>query len=56
MPILLIEAAHWGLALIPVLVLLTVFDWLDAFKLTSFKEIFVLLLLEIGRASCRERV
>jgi RsiW-degrading membrane proteinase PrsW (M82 family) len=45
MQTLLIEAAHWGLALIPVLVLLAVFDWLDAFKLTSFKEIFILLVL-----------
>jgi RsiW-degrading membrane proteinase PrsW (M82 family) len=42
---LLIEAAHWGLALIPVLVLLAVFDWLDAFELMSFREILVLLLL-----------
>src|SRR5438270_1440946 len=45
MQTLLIEAAHWGLALVPVLVLLAVFDWLDAFKLTSFSEIFVLLVL-----------
>jgi RsiW-degrading membrane proteinase PrsW (M82 family) len=40
------EAAHWGLALVPVLILLTVFVWLDAFKLMSLKEI--LLLLGIG--------
>lgn len=39
------EGAHWGLALIPVLVLLAVFAWLDAFKLMSLKEILVLLLL-----------
>lgn len=39
------DAAHWGLALIPVLVLLAVFDWLDAFELMSFKEISILLLL-----------
>ena len=39
----LIEAAHWGLAIIPVLVLLAVFDWLDAFELVSFREIVVLL-------------
>ena len=38
------EAAHWGLALIPVLLLLTIFVWLDAFKLMSLKEILVLLL------------
>src|SRR5260221_12922889 len=45
MQYLLIEAAHWGLALIPVLVLLAVFDWLDAFELMNFKEILVLLLI-----------
>jgi protease PrsW len=45
MPTVLIEAAHWGLALLPVLFLLAVFDWLDAFELTSFKEILVLLVL-----------
>ena len=39
------DGAHWGLALIPVLVLLAVFAWLDAFKLMSLKEILVLLLL-----------
>src|SRR5215210_3396938 len=37
-------AAHWGLALIPVLVLLAVFVWLDAFKLMSFRDVVVLLL------------
>jgi RsiW-degrading membrane proteinase PrsW (M82 family) len=45
MPTLLIEAGHWGLALIPVLVLLAVFEWLDAFRLMNFKEILVLLVL-----------
>jgi len=45
MQALLMEAAHWGLALIPVLVLLAVFDWLDAFQLVNIKEILVLLLL-----------
>ena len=39
------EIAHWGLALVPVLILLSIFVWLDAFKLTSLKEILVLLLL-----------
>jgi len=39
------EVAHWGLALVPVLVLLAVFNWLDAFKLMSIGEILVLLLL-----------
>ena len=39
------EVAHWGLALVPVLVLLALFVWLDAFKLMSFGEIMVLLLL-----------
>jgi len=42
---LLTEGAHWALALVPVLVLLAVFVWLDAFKLMSLKEIAVLLLL-----------
>src|SRR4051794_2188118 len=45
MPLLLIEAAHWGLALVPVLVLLAVFVWLDVFKLMNVREILVLLLL-----------
>jgi RsiW-degrading membrane proteinase PrsW (M82 family) len=35
--------AHWGLALVPVLLLLTLFVWLDAFKLMSLGEILVLL-------------
>jgi RsiW-degrading membrane proteinase PrsW (M82 family) len=39
------EAAHWGLALVPVLVMLAIFVWLDAFKLMNFGEILVLLLL-----------
>ncbi len=39
------EAAHWGLALIPVLVMLAIFVWLDAFKLMSLGEILVLLVL-----------
>jgi RsiW-degrading membrane proteinase PrsW (M82 family) len=39
------EVAHWGLALVPVLVLLAVFVWLDAFELMSFREIVVLLVL-----------
>ncbi len=42
---LLTEGTHWALALIPVLILLSVFVWLDAFKLMSLKEIAVLLLL-----------
>src|SRR5689334_19418603 len=42
---LLIQSAHWGLAIIPVLVMLAIFVWLDAFKLMSFKEIVVLLAL-----------
>ena len=45
MQTLLMDVAHWGLAIIPVLVLLAVFDWLDAFELVNFKEICVLLLL-----------
>ena len=39
------EAAHWGLALVPVLVMLGVFVWLDAFKLMSMGEVIVLLIL-----------
>jgi RsiW-degrading membrane proteinase PrsW (M82 family) len=45
MTVFLVEAGHWGLALVPVLVLLAIFIWLDAFKLTSLKEILVLLVL-----------
>jgi RsiW-degrading membrane proteinase PrsW (M82 family) len=44
MSLLLTQAAHWGLALVPVLLLLAVFVWLDAFKLMSFREILLLLL------------
>jgi RsiW-degrading membrane proteinase PrsW (M82 family) len=40
-----VEVAHWGLALVPVLILLGVFTWLDAFKLMSLREILVLLVL-----------
>ena len=40
-----IQSAHWGLALFPVLVLLAIFVWLDAFKLMSLYEIMVLLIL-----------
>ena len=45
MPDLIAQAAHWGLALVPVLVLLAIFTWLDAFALMRFREILVLLLL-----------
>ena len=38
------EAAHWGLALVPVLVLLAVFVWLDAFDLMNSRELLMLLL------------
>ena len=37
------QSGHWGLALIPVLVLLTIFVWLDAFKLMRLREVLVLL-------------
>src|SRR6478752_4021555 len=47
---LLAESAHWGLALVPVLVMLTIFVWLDAFKLMSLGEIMLLLLLGGGAA------
>ena len=36
---------HWGVALVPVLVLLGVFIWLDAFKLMHAREVAGLLLL-----------
>ena len=39
------QTVHWGLALVPVLVMLGLFIWLDAFKLMSVGEILVLLLL-----------
>jgi len=39
------EAGHWSLALIPVLVLLAIFVWLDAFKLMRLREVLVLLAL-----------
>jgi RsiW-degrading membrane proteinase PrsW (M82 family) len=45
MALFLTEAAHWALALVPVLILLSAFVWLDAFKLMRFREILLLLLL-----------
>src|SRR5437868_11372262 len=39
------QSIHWGVALIPVLVLLGLFVWLDAFKLMSVREILLLLIL-----------
>src|SRR5947209_15388004 len=39
------DMVHWGVALIPVLVLLAVFVWLDAFKLMNFGEVLTLLIL-----------
>jgi RsiW-degrading membrane proteinase PrsW (M82 family) len=45
MTALLTQGAHWGVALIPVIVLLGVFVWLDAFALMSLKEILLLLFL-----------
>ena len=39
------QFAHWGLALVPVLLLLAVYVWLDAFKLMSLREVVVLLAL-----------
>ncbi len=41
----LVDSAHWGLALVPVLAMLAVFIWLDAFKLMSFREVLFLLLM-----------
>ena len=40
-----LQATHWFLALVPVLVMLTIFVWFDAFKLMNLKEILVLLVL-----------
>lgn len=42
---LLAQSAHWGLALVPVLLMLALFIWLDAFKLMNLGEILVLLVL-----------
>jgi RsiW-degrading membrane proteinase PrsW (M82 family) len=39
------QFTHWGFALVPVLVLLAIFTWLDAFKLMSLREVLLLLLL-----------
>ena len=39
------QSVHWGVALVPVLIMLAIFIWLDAFKLMSLKEILVLLFL-----------
>jgi protease PrsW len=41
----LFQALHWSVALVPVLALLAVFVWLDAFALMSLRELVVLLLL-----------
>ena len=43
MSLVIAQAAHWGIALVPVLVLLGIFLWLDAFKLMSLGEIVLLL-------------
>jgi RsiW-degrading membrane proteinase PrsW (M82 family) len=40
-----LQATHWILALVPVLLLLALFVWFDAFKLMSLSEILVLLAL-----------
>ena len=37
------DAVHWALALIPVLVMLAIFIWLDAFALMSSREVTLLL-------------
>ena len=42
---LLSESIHWGVALVPVLLMLAVFVWLDAFALMRFNEILVLLVI-----------
>jgi protease PrsW len=40
-----LDVTHWALALAPVLVLLAIFVWFDAFKLMSLREILLLLVL-----------
>lgn len=45
MTMLMTQLAHWGFALVPVLILLAMFVWLDAFKLMSLGEILGLLIL-----------
>lgn len=45
MDVLIAESAHWLLALVPVLVLLGVFAWLDAFALMRPRELALLLAL-----------
>jgi len=45
MSLLLTQTVHWGVALIPVLVLLCIFVWLDAFALMNFSEVLLLLVL-----------
>ena len=39
------ELLDWSLALVPVMLMIGLFVWLDVFKLTSLKEILLLLLL-----------
>ena len=43
MSLVIAQAAHWGIALVPVMILLGIFLWLDAFKLMSLGEIALLL-------------
>jgi RsiW-degrading membrane proteinase PrsW (M82 family) len=43
MSMVLAESLHWGVALVPVLVLLAVFIWLDAFALMNAGEVALLL-------------
>lgn len=45
MAILFSQVAHWGLALVPVIVLLGVFIWLDTFRLMSWREVTLLLVM-----------
>lgn len=47
------EFIHWGIALLPVLIMLALFNWLDAFELMNMKEIgFLLLLGGIAAVAC----
>src|SRR5438552_16918190 len=45
MSALILQSTHWGIALIPVLVMHAIFIWLDAFALMSLKEVSLLLAL-----------
>src|SRR5438105_14573418 len=45
MSALILQSVHWGIALIPVLVMLAIFIWLDSCELMNLKEVSLLLVL-----------